>query len=643
MFINLICIEKPNIEPTLKNKLTQFYVTFLIGILVAACGKSDQPSINVPDGTDTAKIHSLIKEGEEIYVQYPDSAFTKWNEAFQLSQSNEYVNGMMLSCNDIWYIYFLHGDMDSALYFCQLGDSLATILGDEESRAVALNNSGLILQNTGRMPEAMACYSQSLRIREEMNDESGLAYAYANIGPLYLKIGDYVSAIDYMYKALQLWEEQKDTNGIAYALNNIGATHLQIGHDDVALQYFYQSFLLRKELKDKFGMVDNLNNIAFTYQHQGKLSLALKIYRRALSLSKEVGDPAGTATNLNNIGIVFSDLDLHHESLPYFHQSLDINQQLKDRFEVARVLMNIGAAHLYLGDLDSAMIYTKAGKDSAEQINNPELIKQGAEVLNKIYLKLSERTQSAQYISLAHDNLELSMIMGDTLLNREKYRQAKEIEIQYEVEKKEAAIEDLQNQRAKDKSKRTRLSIVSVSLLVVLVLLILILRARYKRKKVEHELVKANLEKSKQELEFKEKQLTTKTLNLIQKNKIMEELKDKLKSIDKLDDAGNESKLKDLMGQINYSLHLDQDWEDFKLHFEQINTNFFPSLKAKFPDLTEGQLRLCALIRLKLNIKEAASVLNLSPNSVRIARVRLRKKLNLKQEDSLEDYLMNIG
>ena len=60
------------------------------------------------------------------------------------------------------------------------------------------------------------------------------------------------------------------------------------------------------------------------------------------------------------------------------------------------------------------------------------------------------------------------------------------------------------------------------------------------------------------------------------------------------------------------------------------------------PELTSNDLRLCAYLRLNLSSKEIAPLLNISPRSVEVKRYRLRKKMDLKHESSLTDYILEI-
>ena len=97
-----------------------------------------------------------------------------------------------------------------------------------------------------------------------------------------------------------------------------------------------------------------------------------------------------------------------------------------------------------------------------------------------------------------------------------------------------------------------------------------------------------------------------------------------------------------IKNQIRQNIQSEKDWELFKLYFEQINKTFFQKLKAINPEINQHDIKLAALIKLRFNIKEAASVLNLSPNSIKGARSRLRSKLSLQSHEDLAVFIENL-
>ena len=144
------------------------------------------------------------------------------------------------------------------------------------------------------------------------------------------------------------------------------------------------------------------------------------------------------------------------------------------------------------------------------------------------------------------------------------------------------------------------------------------------------------------QIEYRNKQITTHTLNIIQKNEMLRDLRDQLESIAKLSSGATQNELKRTLKLIDESFRLDKEWEEFKLYFEQIYTGFYAKLKINYPELTNQELRHCALIRLNLSNAECASLLGISPASIKVTRTRLRKKLNLENHQSLTDLVMGI-
>jgi DNA-binding CsgD family transcriptional regulator len=90
-------------------------------------------------------------------------------------------------------------------------------------------------------------------------------------------------------------------------------------------------------------------------------------------------------------------------------------------------------------------------------------------------------------------------------------------------------------------------------------------------------------------------------------------------------------------------MNSEKDWQLFKLYFEDVNKDFFKTIQEKYKNITHNDLRIAALIKLNLNIKEAAAVLNISPESLKKARYRLRVKLGLTERRNFHNFLKNIN
>ncbi len=215
------------------------------------------------------------------------------------------------------------------------------------------------------------------------------------------------------------------------------------------------------------------------------------------------------------------------------------------------------------------------------------------------------------------------------------------LEEKYQNEKNQVYIQKLMEKQEADRRLKIIMLLGILTLAVMLVLVIYGIFQQRKRNKLEKELLKAEKEKVDEKLRYQNRQLASQALMMMQKNKMMQMLYHSLKNVPK-ETEEIRPYLNRIKHQIKRNLQSEKDWELFKLYFEQVNKTFFQKLKAINPGLTQNDLRLAALTKLGLNIKEVADVLSLLPNSIKGARHRLRVKLRLGSEEDLGRFLGGI-
>jgi DNA-binding CsgD family transcriptional regulator len=134
----------------------------------------------------------------------------------------------------------------------------------------------------------------------------------------------------------------------------------------------------------------------------------------------------------------------------------------------------------------------------------------------------------------------------------------------------------------------------------------------------------------------KSQELENTTVNLIRKNELLNNLKKEIKKI------SNPAEVKSLLKFIEKNQNENEDWEVFESVFNRAEQDFLNNLKAKHPNLTTNDLRLCTYLKLNLSSKEIAPLLNISVRSMEIKRYRLRKKLDLDHNESLSSYILSL-
>lgn len=159
----------------------------------------------------------------------------------------------------------------------------------------------------------------------------------------------------------------------------------------------------------------------------------------------------------------------------------------------------------------------------------------------------------------------------------------------------------------------------------------------------EREIVQLRNDKLRTEVEFKNRELASSTMNIIHKNEVLVYAVGELKkALRKIKDPTALVQVRQCMKTIDAEFNSEQDWEQFEVHFDQVHENFLKRLRIGYPQLTPKDLKMCAYLRMNLSTKEIAPLMNISVRGVEISRYRLRKKLDLNRDDNLIDFLLNV-
>ena len=151
-------------------------------------------------------------------------------------------------------------------------------------------------------------------------------------------------------------------------------------------------------------------------------------------------------------------------------------------------------------------------------------------------------------------------------------------------------------------------------------------------------------EKLEAEIRFKNQELASATMHLVQKGEILLTIQEALKQIlEKSTNPAVKKEIQQLLNLLNFDAKLDEDWEQFAFHFDQVHVDFLKRLREQFPQLSSNDYKLSAYLRMNLSTKEIAPLMNISVRGVEASRYRLRKKLNLPNDANLTDFMMGIS
>lgn len=170
-------------------------------------------------------------------------------------------------------------------------------------------------------------------------------------------------------------------------------------------------------------------------------------------------------------------------------------------------------------------------------------------------------------------------------------------------------------------------------------------RERYQQQVLEREREILSLKNQtlKEEVATKQSELGASLLQMAHKNKFLNDLKNKIQQLKEKEENAPAKSLRSVIRLIDHELTQEDYWEQFQLIFDQGYQNFVSRLREVHPKLSVNDSRLCCFIRMELNNREIASVLNITLNGVEQAKYRLKKKMELEKEVNLNNYVREFG
>lgn len=150
----------------------------------------------------------------------------------------------------------------------------------------------------------------------------------------------------------------------------------------------------------------------------------------------------------------------------------------------------------------------------------------------------------------------------------------------------------------------------------------------------------ANLHKR---LEIKRKDLINNALWIGQQRDFLEDLYSDIHELRTLDDITNiKEGIFSIEKKIMDKKAFSHEMNELYSQVEVLHKDYSVILHERFPDLTEQEKRLATLLRLGFSTKELASIMSITPKSVEVCRYRLRKKLNLKRDENLIQFIKSL-
>ena len=604
---------------------------------------------------DTVKEEILYQIAIAYWGTVPDTAIYYAQMVLTLSKQIGYEKGVGNYYNAMGLAYMAMKNYPGALNNYKNALKVRTEIGDKTGMAWTYNDMGLMYGNMGEIEESIKWHTQSLQIKKEINDTQGTAASYGKIGNDYISIGKFPEALNNYLNELKIWEEVNNTYEIGGVYNDIGNLYYKVGNYPEALKNYRNALQIANKIGDmeQIAFADiNLGRICYK---QGNDTAAINYLKTSLKILKELHVSISVANIHYYLGLVYLDMGNFPLAFNNADSSLKEWQIFGARTELPKVYIEIGSIYEKQGKFQDALESVAKGLSLAKKTGTKVEIKDA-------YGRLADIDASMHNFEAAYrDNNEYIKAL-DSLSSNESANKIATLEMNYAFEKREDSTRAAQEKRdiiKADESHQKSLitaGAVVISLLTLVLAFVFVSRQQLKRKK-DKMLFEKNIELSEKEkglLKLEKQQMENELANakvgldeyiknLVEKNELLEQFKLDVENLTSQKDAQLvELRIKNLEHLNKTTILTDEDWNKFKILFEQVHIDFMKRLKEKMQNLTQAEIRLLCLTKLDLGTKQMAGILGVSITTIRQSRYRLRKKFGLSEEGSLNEIVESI-
>jgi DNA-binding CsgD family transcriptional regulator len=564
-------------------------------ILATVCWSSLATGQNYP---------SLAKLHENEAAQKADSFLTHANTYSNEDQAKVYdsleflVNYFRLDTLRIEtylrrgrYALFYRNDVKKALQYFNNAKELATEAGDTHGELNALVQIAQLYNQT-RITEKTTEAILHLKERaEEVGDSTNISAAYFLLGQADINITDY--SVRMFRRSLDYYNEPGGNR--LRILANLGQAYMAKENPDLdSARYFLE---IASALNDSLSVDNSIRNtLAEVYMRQGHDQQAEKILRELLDESIKKGEYDTRLLTYRLLIELLQRQQQYEATLPYIREAIAITTTTYyDDYDLVDFSRTAKVSLAALGEFDTYQLVDSLERAATDSI--------------QAYVEAANVSQSK--FAYAISEMEANLDSKNTLL-------------------------------------QNRNVVIGVLTLILILGATTTYQTYAKRKLDEQKQLSENqifrLEgKIAHEMQQQERQLSSYAVSLIQKNRLVSQVLETLKALNKKAESNGEQKeIEQLIRLLENDFKNKDQWKTFLVHFERVHPEFYRKLSERYPHLTKQDKRILAYLKMQLSTKEIAQLQGVNYESINTNRYRIRKKLGLPKEMELDDFVTQL-
>jgi len=467
-----------------------------------------------------------------------------------------------------------------------------------------------------------------LREAERAGNRAAIGDLYCGLAAEYFDRGNYKKVFENYLRGYSYFTNgrREEFFGMAYLQYSLALAYYQFLDYENALKYSRE--LASEEIKTtRWVTTLNYDLLGMTFLKQQQYDSAIVYFKKTCDAAGKYQDPVGAIAwrgiGYGNIGLALYKQQKYSEAIPYLQKGAALCRESNVQDNLASFSVCLANIYLDQNGLAMAEQYLQTARDATYKAKSLQNYNELYPALSELYRKKGDAARALQYQDSA-------LLFKDSVAAVLNVTQKNSTEIAVADEHRVMMDKLAENDR--QKQIWTRNSLIALCLMALLAVLLL-----YNRKLLKQKMKQEHLQTGKQlaeaELVSAQKLLDSYKTNIIEKNEL-------ILSLEKEISTGHDSASLAVLQQS--TILTDEQWESFRQLFEKVHPGFLGRLRDKMPGLTPAETRLMVLAKLSFTNKEMAAALGVTGQAIRTTWYRLRKKLNLPEEGSLEELVERI-
>lgn len=433
-----------------------------------------------------------------------------------------------------------------------------------------------------------------------------LAKEHENNAEIELAMATYKQTIDAA-------KSEGDTALLGLAQQYMGMLLLEQWSFDEAINMLSESAVTTK---DNPTMLSYTNAaIGRAYFIMDSTDKSIQYFKDAVGYAEQSGDNDVISVAYQNIGALYQEIGIYNQALDYIRLSLRYNNEEK---EIPRYHLNLAYIFSNMNENDSCSYYENLLKNEIDSIEDQAM-------KTSIYYFLAKRAMDENDYESAYHYYKNFAEMDIEMLEERLQQNVLEIQKKYDYEK-------VQNEYNVKLLRKHRLLMSSLFVTLITGMLLYIQ-------------TKINLRKRKEELKMKDEILKFEN-EVLRLNEIKDDYKRNLEwkymlvySMTLMDrnKSNSESHYKMIKGRIYHNS--ETAFDAILKIFNEEHPGLAEQIKEKYPTLSDTEYKVCLMALTPFTSQETADILGKSINTVNKARTNIRKKLEIEENESIEETI----